>query len=376
MSQEVYAEYATILPPLLIEEIQQLVEGKKVTKTQLKQILDKTVKEYEASKVAPGECVGIIAAESIGEPGTQMTLRTFHLAGVAEMNVTTGLPRIIEVFDGRKEITTPQMEIFLQAPYNKGEDLKKIARAVKENLLSDFIVSSTINIAEGTIGFTLDATSLQDIGMSVEDVKKLLTKGSKGITVSVEDKTLHIANKTEIDVNALYKQREKLRSTFIAGVKGIKYVLPVRRGEEFVIITSGSNLKDVFKLPFVDTYRTRSNEISDIIKMLGVEAARQTIIDEVAGVVEAQGLKIDMRHIMLVADTMCSTGVVKGITRYGVVSDKSSVLARMSFETPIKHLIEAALAGEKDQLHSVVENVMINQHIPIGTGLPSLKMKG
>src|SRR5690606_11412565 len=135
------------------------------------------------------------------------------------------------------------------------------------------------------------------------------------------------------------------------------------------------NLKEVFKLPFVDVYRTRTNEISDVQKVLGIEAARQAIMDEVYDVVAAQGLKIDMRHIMLVADTMCSSGTIKGITRYGVVSDKSSVLARMSFEPPIKHLIEAALAGEKDTLNSVVENVMINQHIPIGTGLPSLRIK-
>ena len=113
----------------------------------------------------------------------------------------------------------------------------------------------------------------------------------------------------------------------------------------------------------------------EIEQVLGIEAARQAIINEIFKVIESQGLNVDLRHIMLVADTMCISGTLKGITRYGVVSEKSSVLARASFETPIKHIINAALVGETDNLNSVVENVMINQPVPIGTGLPTLSVK-
>jgi DNA-directed RNA polymerase subunit A" len=109
--------------------------------------------------------------------------------------------------------------------------------------------------------------------------------------------------------------------------------------------------------------------------VLGVEAARQSILAEVFKVIEAQGLNVDVRHIMLVADTMTITGTVKGITRYGVVSEKSSVLARASFETPLKHVVNASVSGERDFLNSVVENVMLNQVIPIGSGLPKLVIK-
>ena len=151
--------------------------------------------------------------------------------------------------------------------------------------------------------------------------------------------------------------------------------MPVRREEEFVIITAGSNLADVLQLEEADAYRTTTNNIFEIEQVLGIEAARQAIINEIFKVIESQGLNVDVRHIMLVSDTMCVSGTLKGITRYGVVSDKSSVLARASFETPIKHIINAALVGEVDNLNSVVENVMINQHIPIGTGLPSLTVK-
>ena len=128
----------------------------------------------------------------------------------------------------------------------------------------------------------------------------------------------------------------------------------------------------MLQLPEADAYKTTTNNIFEIEQVLGIEAARQAIINEVFKVIESQGLNVDVRHIMLVADTMCISGSVKGITRYGVVSEKASVLARASFETPIKHIINAALVGEVDELNSVVENVMINQPVPVGTGLPDL----
>ena len=113
------------LPQPLTEEIKELAgkQADKVTKV--------AVQEFQQMQVDPGESVGLVAAESIGEPGTQMTLNTFHFSGVAEMNITTGLPRLIEIFDGRKTISTPMMEIYLKAPFNKGKDIKKIARRVK-----------------------------------------------------------------------------------------------------------------------------------------------------------------------------------------------------------------------------------------------------
>jgi len=149
----------------------------------------------------------------------------------------------------------------------------------------------------------------------------------------------------------------------------------VKRHEEFIIICAGTNLKKILEMDFVDPTRTTSNDIFEIAGALGIEAARQAIINEVYKVIETQGLDVDIRHIMLVADTMCSSGEVKGITRYGVVSQKASVLARASFETPIKHIINAALVNERDDLNSVVENVMLNQPVPVGTGLPGLVVK-
>jgi DNA-directed RNA polymerase subunit A" len=114
------------------------------------------------------------------------------------------------------------------------------------------------------------------------------------------------------------------------------------------------------------------NDIFEVEDVLGIEAARQAIINETLKVMKAQGLNVDIRHLMLVSDTMCSTGVIKGITRYGVIKDKASILAKASFETPIKHIAQASMLGISDNLSSVIENVMINQPVPLGTGLPAL----
>jgi DNA-directed RNA polymerase subunit A" len=371
----IYKEFEGILPPKILQGIKDNVPSG-ISQTKLKEILNSTVQEYEDSKVAPGECIGNISAESIGEPGTQMTLNTFHFAGVAEMNVTVGLPRIIEILDGRKELSTPTMEIYLQKPYSQGKDIKKIALSIKETTLNDVALEFQIDIVDLSISVKLNRDLMRAAGMTSTTITNAMKKHTKGYNVKIADDVIILKNRSkEINLNDLYKDKEKMKNVHLKGVKKISQVLPVKRGDEFLIITAGSNLKEVLKLDNIDPTRTTTNNIFEIADVLGIEAARQAVINEVFGVIENQGLNVDIRHIMLVADTMTTTGAVKGITRYGVVSEKSSVLARASFETPIKHIINASLVGETDNLTSVVENVMINQPVPVGTGLPSLITK-
>lgn len=374
MSEKLYQQYIGKVPMSILQEVMAVVENKKVSEKQLKTILDRVVDDYTKSKVSAGECVGIIAAQSIGEPGTQMTLNTFHLAGVAEVNVTTGLPRIIEILDGRKAISTPTMEVHLEEPYASGKNIKEFAMKLKESTLVDYAKDVNLNIADKQIEVTLDKEFMSFMDKKPDDIHKVITKAMKKSKVDVAGKMLTVTCPDE-DIGAMFKFKEKLKKQFISGVKGISHVLPVKRDDKFVIVTSGSNLKDILQVEGVKKEYTRSNDLYETEKILGVEAARQLIIDEVMGVVEAQGLDVDVRHIMLVADTMVQNGRIKGITRYGVVSEKSSVLARASFETPIKHIINAALVGEMDNLTSVVENVMINQPVPVGTGMPALRVK-
>lgn len=369
-----FKEYESRLNGQIIDDIKEHLPAK-VTKPQLKKILDACVEEYDDIQIEAGESVGLVSAESIGEPGTQMTLNTFHFAGVAEMNVTTGLPRIIEILDGRKLLSTPMMEIFLKEPYNKGQDIKRIALSIRETLIQDVVKEFSISMADMTIELTPNTVILDEIGLSVEKFVKSMEKTSAKYSIKQKDDIIVIKpSGKENSLNELYRLKEKIKKIYIAGIKGVKQVLPIKRDDEFIIITAGTSLRKVLDLDFVDPTRTVSNDIHEVAEVLGIEAARKAIINEILKVIDSQGLNIDLRHIMLVADVMCSTGSVKGITRYGIVSEKSSVLARASFETPLRHIISAALVGEEDHLNSVVENVMLNQPVPIGTGLSGLRM--
>ncbi len=362
--QAVLKKYSSQLSPAILEELEAELTSA-ISTSKLTAILDLLVLLYGAAKVNAGECVGLVGAESIGEPGTQMTLNTFHFAGVAEMNVTTGLPRIIEIFDARKTIKTPSMEVFLKPPHNSVENIKKFAVRIKETLFGELVSEYSLNIFDQVLKVTLDKSLLDDFELTPKEIIKSLKTKAKGFSVTAEgDNVLIFTQKSKADnIKDIYALKEKIHGVKTRGIKKIKQVLPVRRNDEYIVLTSGTNLKAIFELDEVDTSRTISNDIHEIYEVLGIEAVRQAVINEVQKVIESQGLNIDIRHIMLVADLMCANGFVQGVTRYGVVNEKASVLARASFETPIKHLT------------SVVENVMINQPVPLGTGLPGLVTK-
>ena len=368
------SEYGNRLPSRLIEDIRANMQG--INHAKLKKVLEIVAQEYENAKISPGESVGILSAESIGEPGTQMTLNTFHFAGVAEMNVTVGLPRIIEILDGRKELETPAMEIYLKQPYSKGNNIKEFALSIKETKLGEIALEFSISLVDSEIEVKLDKEKMKRFDITNAQVLAAVSKQMKGFNVKDNKDSIVLRSRSkEESINQVYKAKESVKEVHLKGVKGIDQVLPVKRGDEYIIMTSGSNLSEVLQIEGVDAFRTATNNIFEIEKILGIEAARQAIINEVYKVIENQGLNVDVRHIMLVADTMCFSGQVKGITRYGVISEKASVLARASFETPIKHIINAALIGEVDKLDSVVENVMLNQPVPVGTGIPKLVTK-
>ncbi|MCK5107205.1 MAG: DNA-directed RNA polymerase subunit A'' [Nanoarchaeota archaeon] len=372
---KVIKEYKKLLPESIIEEIKKLVP--KASDAKMKKIMEAVYQEYLDSKVEAGESVGLVAAESVGEPGTQMTLNTKHFSGVAELNVTMGLPRIIEILDARKKISTPMMEIYLQKPYCNGKDIKKIALSIKETKLGEIITEFAISIAEQTVEFTINEKRFADLDVEFKDIKDLIKKTKKvpSCTMKQKENVITLTAKEDGDIRKLYEIKESLKEVVIQGIAGITQVLPVKRGNEYIIITAGSNLKKILAKEFVDPTKTNSNDLYETCAVLGIEATRQTIINEVSKVIDSQGLNIDIRHITLIADMMCFSGDIKGVTRYGVVKEKSSILARASFETPIRHIFSAGLTGEVDYLTSVIENVMINQPVPVGTGLPDLVTK-
>jgi len=142
-----------------------------------------------------------------------------------------------------------------------------------------------------------------------------------------------------------------------------------------LIITLGTNLKDLLTLKEVDKTKSISNDLHEVASVFGIEVARKVIMDEIQEVLNTQGLDIDIRHLKLVSDTMTNTGEIKGVTRIGIIAQKSSILARATFETPDKQFVNASIKGTREKLTSVIENIILNQPIPVGTGLPGLVVK-
>ena len=161
---------------------------------------------------------------------------------------------------------------------------------------------------------------------------------------------------------------EKIKKISLKGVEGIKRVVIRKEGDEYILYTEGSSLKKVMQFDGVDPTRIKTNSINEIGEVLGIEAARNAIINEATDTLREQGLSVDVRHIMLVADIMTVDGEVKQIGRHGVSGEKASVLARAAFEVTVNHILDAAVRGDVDDLRGVTENVIVGQPIQLGTG--------
>ena len=329
-------------------------------------------KAHTNEKVSPGEAIGLVTAQSFGESSTQMVLNVFHSAGVAEMQVTQGLPRLIEILDARKKPSTPTMEIYLDQKHNNEKDSKIIAEKIKEVKLKEVMEEISINFTDKKIEINIDNKALKQVHIGIEKIVESLSE--KGFKIKKKESRL-IFDASEKTFKEIYKLKEKLKETILSGIKGISQVLPVKRDRDFIILTAGSNLKEVLAFKGVNTEKIFTNDLHEIAAVLGIEAARQAVVNEIQNVLTAQGLDINRKHLMVVADTMANSGVVKGITRMGIISEKGAVLARASFETPIKHFVTATRTGKKDKLASVIENIILNQPVPVGTGLPGLLVK-
>jgi DNA-directed RNA polymerase subunit A' len=148
-----------------------------------------------------------------------------------------------------------------------------------------------------------------------------------------------------------------------------------QKDEEWVIQTTGSNLAKVLEIDGIDKRNVRTNNVFEIAATLGIEAARNALINELSTTLEDQGLEVDSRYIMLVADMMCSRGYLQQIGRHGIAGTKDSVLARAAFEITVPTIAQAALTGEVEELKGVTENVIVGSNIPVGSGTVDLYMQ-
>jgi len=374
-----------ILPQTIYKKYLEFCAKKDLSKPNAAKVLKAFELRYANMSVEPNEAIGLVTAQSIGEPGTQLTMRTYHYAGVSEMRVTLGLPRVLEIVDARRTPSTPTMKIYLSDPdaMKDGDAARKIAARIQEITLEKITKADYTDPVSLEIKVELDEHAMQNLDLTVEEVLRRLKKNARGVKVESDGGRIIFKPKKKVYGPAyLYKIKEKLLETHIRGIKGLAHAIVKKERDEYVIQTEGSNLAKILDPPAdlnlegkIDANRTTTNDIHEISRVLGIEAGRNSIINELRNTLNAAGVEnVDIRHLMLVADAMTAEGEIQAIGRYGLAGRKGSVLARASFETPLKHLLSAALHGEVDELNGVVENIMIGRPVHVGTGRVELRV--
>ncbi len=363
------------LPKKVLDDIVLLAEREKLSKSKTDELIDAVKARFEKILVEPGEAVGIVAAQSLGEPGTQLTLRTKHYAGAAEVSVGSGIQRVEEIVDGRSKAKYPTMTIYLDESIKKDRnEIEKFAKSLIDVRIAD-VVKIEEDFAIGKIELKMLEDQIKENGVIEEELIEKIRKGLKDAKVSKRKDTLELAFPRKFTLLKIRKMVLKVLNGRAQGVRGIEKTIISKEGEEIVIKTSGSNLKTVLKLKEVDPTRTITNDIMEVSKILGIEAARKLGAAELKKTLDDNNIAVDIRHIMLLADLMTFGGEISGIVRTGITREKASPFARAAFEETVKHLLDAAFKGEREELKGVVENIIVGQPIKVGTGTVELIMK-
>ena len=356
------------LPLKIIVDIADRIKKAELSDEKKEQLLRRADEMYKSHKMDQNESAGVMAAHSLGEPGTQMNMRTFHYAGVANVNVTQGLPRLIEIVDARRIPSTPSMNIPLIGTAAQDESVAKfVASNIEITTLLDVARVET-DITNMRLIIVPEPRKMEAKGITEDDIVERLRK-VKAVKGMVEKDGFEIViTADEPSYKKLQIMFDAIKNAKIKGIDGITRAILSKTEGSWKIVTEGSNLKEVLKVEGVDTENVMTNSILEVADVLGIEAARNSIIHEAMGTLGEAGLDVDIRHIMLVADLMTNDGYVKAIGRHGVSGKKSSVLARAAFEITAAHLLHAAMVGETDPLEGVTENIIVGQPVTLGTG--------
>eukprot|EP01096_Ripella_sp_DP13-Kostka_P014129 TRINITY_DN628_c0_g2_i1.p1 TRINITY_DN628_c0_g2~~TRINITY_DN628_c0_g2_i1.p1 ORF type:complete len:1716 (+),score=801.40 TRINITY_DN628_c0_g2_i1:354-5501(+) len=439
-----------------------MIKDHGLTQTQFDHLLEIIKTKYRQAIAHPGEMVGPIAVQSIGEPATQMTLNTFHLAGVSAKNVTLGVPRLKEIINVTKDIKAPRIHVFLKdeelaylaargaSDKAQGEEpevkqaqekVARIAREIEFKTLSDLVAKVEIwyddqfnerrtrveedmswffeevidvegpnigTLSNWLIRLVLDAKAF-DKYLAGDDTSTKLTRITSLIYAKYPKSRYFVAYSLNNTTNPIIRIHTKLggkasetedssddpefwrdkyeteiATLMIGGTKGIpkatydkrkvKTVNPndkslSREVECAYIHAEGSNIRPVLGNPNVDHTKTNTNDLWEVCNVLGIEAARSTIMNEIQEVFAVYGIYVNYRHLMLLSDVMCQTGELMPVTRHGINSLETGPLMRCTFEQTVDVLMESSAFGLPDNLAGVSQSVMLGKLSRIGTGV-------
>jgi DNA-directed RNA polymerase II subunit RPB1 len=423
-----------------------LIEMYKIQSKEYLLIIEKVENVFIRSKINPGEMVGAVAAQSIGEPATQMTLNTFHFAGVsAKSNVTRGIPRLNELLSVTQNLKSPSTKIYLKTQYGEHQNKSQYVKNILEyTVLKDIITQSQIyydpkntiyetgiNEDQGMLSiykeflemengsdydyeetspwiirFTFNKEYMMENGIVMEDVNSALMDydNMKMVFIYSDDNSKELIGRISIKANIIGKEDEMinglydqtdviskfknievdiLNNVIIKGVKDITNIVmsehiiyekidhEIEKKEVWILETDGVNLLDICNSQYVDYMYTYSNDVVEIYKTLGIEAARELLIEEISDVIDTY---VNKRHIELLCDIMTNRGELSAINRQGINRGDIGPLAKCSFEDTTDQLIKASLFGERDELEGVSSNIMMGQIINAGTGMSEIYM--
>jgi len=252
------------------------------------------------------------------------------------------------------------------------ESAISIARNILETSIADLVTDiETDHSTEIILEF--DSERLKSRNCTMEDVISVLEPNKKFTQEEFKDTIILklVEESDSITVNTLLN---KILKTIVKGVPEIARVTLKEENGEWIIQTTGSNLIKVLEVEGIDKFNVRTNNIFEIATGLGIEAARNSLINELKATLENQGLEVDVRYLMLVADLMCHKGYLQQIGRHGIAGSKDSVLARAAFEITVPTIARAAKEGEVEELKGITENVIVGSQIPIGSGTVDIYM--
>jgi len=354
----------------------------RITIRQLVHFCEVCKEKYHRAKIEPGTAVGALCAQSIGEPGTQMTLKTFHFAGVASMNITQGVPRIKEIINASKNISTPIIETELQVDTDP-----EFARRVKGRIEKTTLGEVTAYFDEMfmpddcfvLVKLDIDRIRLLKLEVNADTIAHSICVSK----LRVKQSAISILNDTVITVrpapsakvsmyHSLQQLKELLPNIVIKGLptisRAVIHIDETKVPHKFKLLVEGDNMREVMATYGVKSTTTKSNNVAEVYNTLGIEAARSTIASEILSVMGGHGMSVDRRHVAILSDLMTCRGEVLGITRHGLAKMKESVLMLASFERTSDHLFDASYYGQEDKITGVSECIIMGNPMSIGTG--------
>ncbi|RYR37877.1 hypothetical protein Ahy_A09g042792 [Arachis hypogaea] len=438
LSQEAQKN-ATVLFNILLRSTlssKRVLQEYKLSREAFEWLVGEIESRFQQSLVTAGEMIGCVAAQSIGEPATQMTLNTFHYAGVSAKNVTLGVPRLTEIINVAKRIKTPSLSVYLKPEVSRtSEEAKRVQCDLELTTLRRVTQATEVwydpdplyTVIEEDVDFVKLYNEMPDEEVALERMSPWLLRielnremmvDKKLSMADIAEEIKHVfdddlkcifnddnaeklilririmndeAHRGEIqddsadDVFLKRIESSMLTEMTLRGIPGISKVFMksidvpkfddnegFQTHKEWMLETDGVNLLAAMCHEQVDATRSISNHLIEIIEVLGIEAVRRALLNELRAVISFDGSYVNYRHLAILCDTMTYRGHLMSITRHGINQNDTGPMMRCSFEQTVDILLDAAAYAEADHLRGVSENIMLGQLAPLGTGQCSL----